>query len=313
MTEAIDIISEEITILHRLSNTIRKATRDLRNTTIDSSFHLTNEQGENIEQEVNTMFAKLVAISIPCAGKHIGDRFVASMMTRRRRVSYRRTERNSRKTPQPTASSQTASVPKIQMEPLASNRSGDLLKPADEPSSQALLGPTSGPKVTNPPRMPNLKGSEVQTATILSPSRYLKASSSPSIASSNSRKTVAQDSLQTLPFPPRPRMYDRQRYNTLKPPIVAHHDAQIKELIANEQVYLTDGRFDKGLEIKQSIAAENKKYRDERQQLKRKCGQYQGSITCPICLRLYEKQTFKHDTKWRLVNPLLPSPFLTYS
>jgi hypothetical protein len=229
MTEAINIISEEVTILHRLSNTIRKATRDVRNAKIDSSFHLTDEQGENIEQEVNTMFAKLVATSISCAGKHISDRFVASMMTRRRRVSYRREERNSPKTP---PSSQTASVPKIQIEPPASSRSGDLLKPADKPSSQALLGPTSGPKVKNPPKMPNLKGSEVQAAMTLSPSGYL---SSPSIAPSNSGKTVAQDSLQTLPFPPRPRMYDRQRYNTLKSPIVAHHDAQLPTIFDQEQ------------------------------------------------------------------------------
>jgi hypothetical protein len=153
----------------------------------------------------------------------------------------------------------------------------------------------------NQPPLVELKGSRVSAATTLPPSKLLTAYK-PAVAASTSGRTIAQKSLGSLPFPPQPRMYDRKKYNKLKSAITLNHQLQVQALRETEVIHLVRGRFDKGVEIKLSIVAANKKYRDERQRIKRTCEKNDG--TCPVCLCLFEKEFFASGTRWRLVQSM---------
>jgi Fungal Zn(2)-Cys(6) binuclear cluster domain len=294
-----DDISEEITTLHRLSNTIRKASMDARNIKIDDTFPLLDEEGRDIKEDLKLMFTNLVSVTLPEAPQNVRERVATTMFVRRRRACYRQGQNDKSKTQEPAVIQSILSVANDPLQgqpsstPTASAKPGVTL---DLPQRQLLSDPKLN--VPNMGQMPNKDGSQVQTATTLSHQQFLKAST-PSVASSTMGRTVAMDTLQDLPFPPRPRVYDRMKYDEVKPAIITKHVSNIQELLAAEVLYLRKGIFNKGLDIKKLIAAEKMSYRDQRQKAKKGCEFRQGTITCPICLCLFDKKNFSSQNRWR--------------
>lgn len=292
VSRAFKAIAEEITILHQLSNTIRKASRGARNTDIDVNYVLKNAQGDEIEQDLRSEFAAIVAYEAKHARPQIRERLVETMVARRKRVCYRQEHDRSRSIKMP---SRDSPAPIAILSSKVAKRTGSSDTLLSIPGLNPIKVQTQIPRLN---QIVELTGSQI-TASSMGSQQFLRASS-PSQVSSSSGRTVAQDSLGSLSFPPLPRMYNREQYKRVKPGIAKNHEQRVDDIRRTETISLKNGMY-KGLHFRRNLAAESARYREERKQAKRQCGWGQGSFTCPFCLSLLERGSFAKEARWRSI------------
>ncbi|KAI1095380.1 hypothetical protein F5B19DRAFT_342151 [Rostrohypoxylon terebratum] len=158
-------ISSKVSLLHELSNTIRKASRESQDIKAMSSFQLMDE-GMNIEDFLKGRFTHYLQDRFGESTDAIRNRLATTMVMRWKRVKFRRL-RYSRN---PIWPSQPAGKPSIEI---------------------------PRPEVTEPTTTPRTY-STVQTATTLVPRNFQKASALSSVS------CVRSVDVKKLCFPPRP-------------------------------------------------------------------------------------------------------------
>ncbi|KAJ0424774.1 hypothetical protein BJY00DRAFT_308679 [Aspergillus carlsbadensis] len=84
-------ISKDITLLHRLSNTIRKAGRQSQNLRAATDFKITDEAGDDVGLIFRDLFARdLIGRKFPACSDSLQERLASAMLLRRKRILYRR-------------------------------------------------------------------------------------------------------------------------------------------------------------------------------------------------------------------------------
>jgi hypothetical protein len=91
LESALSDISAEITLLHQLSNTIRKASKETHNLKAATAFVLRDEEGNDCESAFRGLFAlEIIHKKFPMCDEMIKERVATAMLLRRKRILYRR-------------------------------------------------------------------------------------------------------------------------------------------------------------------------------------------------------------------------------
>lgn len=85
-----EYIASEISLLHELSNTIRKASRKANDVKAATLFHIKDEEGYDLEEPLKNYFAANIKDQFPGISDIIRLRLAKAMVVRRKRILYKR-------------------------------------------------------------------------------------------------------------------------------------------------------------------------------------------------------------------------------
>lgn len=190
-------IGSEISRLNKISNTIRRASRESQFEKANN-FRITDEDGNNVESFLFTIFEHHINDRFPNINEGIRQRLVHAMLVRRKRILYRRHRQGIVAIqPQKIASKIAITLPPTTR--TATSANGKVI----QDNGKDLVISTF-----------KALSSVVQSATTLDPDKFKKASSSTSIVSSS--KSVALDDHECVVFPPNPGIAIKRKYEQLR-------------------------------------------------------------------------------------------------
>ncbi|KAM0546213.1 hypothetical protein ACHAPJ_010999 [Fusarium lateritium] len=202
-------VASEISRLNKVSNTIRRASKDTQALKA-SNFQIKDDEGHDVEPVLLEHFARHIGDRFPNLGEIIKQRLAHTMLLRRKRILYRRHRQGS-----------------------ASIRPPDTISAAPVTLPDAKSGaPSVQPRTTQPrtqstvPRAATTAPSQIQSATTLAPEKFKMAASSPSVISAS--KTVALGNHEDLVFPPAPGFAVKKRYEQLKSRRIAENEHKLE-------------------------------------------------------------------------------------
>ncbi|KAM5347582.1 hypothetical protein ACJ41O_007406 [Fusarium nematophilum] len=269
---ALEAIRREIGTLHRISNTIRRASKDTQNTRAEKSFKIRDDEGTDVESFLLHLFGNQIRDRFPGASDIIQQRLAHGMLLRRKRILYRRARYGGAAIrPKELPSQPRVSVPKA--------------KPSIGPPRQAVEDQVPVTATTDVAR------SVAQTATTLSPEGFEKASA-PSVISVS--KTVALSSHDDLDFPPAPCGRVLKGYRRFKRETDEKHRAFLQTIPGYVRQAEPPPRI---AGMIATAVANNKKTLDD----------YWGKllaaveeVTCPFCFYTLPIRDVVKETKWKL-------------
>ncbi|KAL4761003.1 uncharacterized protein BDW70DRAFT_150430 [Aspergillus foveolatus] len=295
-------IAEEITLMHQLSNTIRKASRESQNVRAATSFKILDEDGNDIEQWFLDLFALgIIQRRFPGCNETLQKRLAVAMLIRRKRILYRRSRywKSSTQTPSATAKA----IPQPSKEDVTNQE-------------QTLVSQKPEPEPTQRER--SVASSRAVTATTLNLEHWKKASA-PSVVSR--AKTIHWSSHEQLDFPPPPLGPIRRRLKALRERHLAEHEERLKLLSKPLCQFITIyGRCpyeDKGCAFSHdpntipfhgssstsSIQLDSKSFLEE--ELERKiendriaCNNGSMEVVCPYCCCSLSSSIVTNKFKW---------------
>ncbi|OIW32349.1 hypothetical protein CONLIGDRAFT_593596, partial [Coniochaeta ligniaria NRRL 30616] len=179
---AVHGIADQISLLHRLSNTIRRASKESQNLEAARAFRICDDDGNDTEDFLRLIFANYIRDRFPTTSEAIQQRLAGTMTLRRRRILYRRSRYGST----PIKVLDVPSQPNVEM-------------PRAQPSARPQK-PVARQETGDLQSQSGIKSS-AQSATTLAADNFHKASA-PSVVSVS--KTVALSSHEELAFPPAP-------------------------------------------------------------------------------------------------------------
>ncbi|RSL82310.1 hypothetical protein CEP51_005232 [Fusarium floridanum] len=194
LNQAIEAISKELTLLHKFTNTIRRASKEKQNVEAEKSFKIKDDEGNDAEPFLHHLFSNQIRDRFPGVSDNIQQRLANSMVLRRKRILYRR-KRYDKKPIRP---------PEL---PLPPRVSAPKVKPNVGVQRQPIKQQTA------PAPTPSTVPSVPQTATTLVAEKFQQAAA-PSVISVS--KTVALSSHDQLQFPPAPCGALMKRYRRFK-------------------------------------------------------------------------------------------------
>ncbi|EHK42542.1 hypothetical protein TRIATDRAFT_163125, partial [Trichoderma atroviride IMI 206040] len=183
----VEYIASEISLLHELSNTIRKASRKTTDVKAAALFHIQDDEGNDLEEPLKNYFATNIRDQFPGISDVLRLRLAKAMVVRRKRILYKR----SRFAPMRIA--QPSNQPVIQ---------APITKETDPGSVILEDVKESKPLAPLQPLFSSVAKSITKSATTLAPQNYQKATA-PSVISQS--KTIALGSHQDLVFPSVPK------------------------------------------------------------------------------------------------------------
>ncbi|KAL2673791.1 hypothetical protein Neosp_012235 [[Neocosmospora] mangrovei] len=192
-------IAAEITRLNKISNTIRRASKDTQ-VLKASNFQIKDDEGENAEPLLLSHFEHHIGDWFPGISENIRQRLARAMLLRRKRILYRRHRQGDTSIRSENTISQTAvTLPDAQ--------------PGAGPSLQTTSKKKDEKAAINRPAS-KVAPSQVKSATTLAPEKFKMVSSSPSVVSAS--RTIASGKHQVLTYPPAPGFAAKRRYEKLK-------------------------------------------------------------------------------------------------
>ncbi|EXM18859.1 hypothetical protein RAB80_009145 [Fusarium oxysporum f. sp. vasinfectum] len=268
-------VSREITLLHKITNTIRRASKDTQNSRAAEGFKIRDDEGNDVGTFLQEIFLRYVNDRFPVASEEIRKRLASSMVIRRKRLLYRR-ERYGKKPIQ---------LPQITSAPRISHPEPDIITPLDDaerPAKRRIVAAPTQSVVHS-----------TATATTLSPERFRKAAA-PSVVSVS--KTVKLSDNDDAVFPPAPTRALMQRYNNTKRDIEDRY----------KQRLLTIYGYHEGVELTDLVSGDAREILDA--QLVRDsalakawddCVEAVGEVTCPYCFHVLPIREVTDDLKWK--------------
>ncbi|KAF3402316.1 hypothetical protein DPV78_003647 [Talaromyces pinophilus] len=213
LDSAIGDISEEIGLLHQLSNTIRKASRETHTLKAATSFVIRDEEGNDYGSAFRDLFAlELIHWRFPECDETIRQRLAAAMLLRRKRILYRR--------------SRYGGYP-------SSNVSSSVPKQEDSNTEQARNTTQDAQNDNIDESIPELRQkksddkSQTNTATTLHMEQWKRASTPSVISRPN---TIRLSNQERLEFPPSPKGPILKKLRERKEYWIAKHDEELSSL-----------------------------------------------------------------------------------
>ncbi|KAM6534561.1 hypothetical protein FALCPG4_004191 [Fusarium falciforme] len=273
LDQVIEGISKELTLLHKISNTIRRASKEKQNIQAEKSFKIQDEEWNDAEPFLRQLFSNQIRDRFPGASENIQQRLANSMVLRRKRILYR-IKRYDKKPIRPleVPLPPTVSAPKVKP------NVGVQRQPVKQQPAQA---PT-----------PSIVPSVPQTATTLVAEKFQQAAA-PSVISVS--KTVALSSHDQLQFPPAPCGALMKRYRRFK----KEQEEQLKAILESIPGYYgpkappAPGARDAVRKHRASHKQTLDEYWDE-------CLRAVGEVVCQFCFYALPVRDVVQESKWRL-------------
>ncbi|KAH7238139.1 hypothetical protein BKA59DRAFT_236870 [Fusarium tricinctum] len=226
--KSLNEIAAEIGRLNKISNTIRRASKDTQALTA-SKFYIKDDEGNNVEETLLDNFKRHINDRFPTLGETIQERLARTMLLRRKQILYRRHRQDS------VYAKAQDTVPAVSITfPTAKAVVSLAQLKSKHPKTNSTV---SKPATTTP--------SQIQSATTLAPDKFKIAASTPSVISAS--KTIAFHSHESLAFPPAPGHAVKKRYDQLKSRRLAEYEqslnsekseankkSTVQELLAND-------------------------------------------------------------------------------
>ncbi|EWG48629.1 hypothetical protein FVEG_08333 [Fusarium verticillioides 7600] len=268
--DSLDRLSSEITLLHRITNTIRRASKDIHNSRAANGFKIRAVGGQDAGPFLQQVFLHYLTDRFPGANSIIQERLAESMVLRCKRMLYRR-ERYGNNPIQ---------LPQIEPAPRISHPVPDVIIPlynAERPAKKRKMAVAAQSVVYS-----------TATATTLSPERFRKAAA-PSAVS----KTVEISDNDGDVFPPAPIRTLMQRFKKRKQSIEDRHMKKLSAITG----------YDDGAELSAKRTRDGalaKAWND--------CLDAVGEVTCPYCFQMLPVREAVDDLKWKhhVMNDLEP-------
>ncbi|KAF4451008.1 hypothetical protein F53441_5955 [Fusarium austroafricanum] len=266
-------LRDEISLLHRISNTIRRASKETQNVKAAQVFRIKDDEGNDAEPFLRQLFLNYVHDRFRGVSNAICQRLANSMLLRRKRILYRRNRYG-----------KTAiRLPEVVAMPVISH-------PVQEPTGQTTQGPMKRRAVEAPAR--SSIQSTTRTATTLSPEKFRRAAV-PSVISMS--KTVALSNADELCFPSPPIARLQNKYNEAKKKIETQCREKHGFLLAYDYS-LDEG--DPSVFIQQVEAARLE--RDEAlAEAWKDCVDAVAEVTCPYCFHVLPVHEVADEKKWK--------------
>ncbi|KAK2055146.1 hypothetical protein LY76DRAFT_550841, partial [Colletotrichum caudatum] len=269
LSVALDGVRHEITLLHKISNIIRRASKDTQNQKAATSFQIRDDDGNDAEPLLLEVFRNQIRDRFFDIDEGLKERLARSMLTRRKRILYRRSRYNNL--------ARKNRVPPVQHE---------IRRPTIESQSQYSADHTAvgARSLTETRKQPSLSASQsvvqsmTKTATTLTPDGYRRASA-PSIISRPS--TVALNDHEDLRFPPPPCGKVVRRFKKLR-----------KERIHQLQTQIDSSTPHHSQTAKSLLEAAIKNDWEA-------CKRAVGEVICPFCFIALPAEEVSNNSLWR--------------
>lgn len=187
LRQALNAVAEDIRLLYKLSNTIRRASAESHDVEATTTFEITDADGNNLGQLFKDEFAApLLRMKFPDASERIRARLASAMLLRRRRILYRK--------------SHQAAKPKILRKPTAAETAKEPPRAWETVAVSDSNTESFKPSQSLPTRSRVL--SQAHTATTLDPEKFHQASTPSHVSTAESIPLTQDDELD---FPPIPR------------------------------------------------------------------------------------------------------------
>ncbi|KAI0968935.1 hypothetical protein F4678DRAFT_441993 [Xylaria arbuscula] len=274
LDRAIQKIANEISILHKFSNTIRRASKETHNYKAAKAFTIEDDEGNNVEPFLLELFSNNIHDRFPGASDNIRQRLADAMLMRRKRILYRR-----------------------------ARYGNSIIRPREVPAKPILTQPQARPElplpeepvkrivVTNRHRI--TAQSVAKTATTLSPENFHRASS-PSVVSVS--KTVALKSHEEIRFPPAPCGGLKRKYNKLKQEREKEYESDLELLPRPIESNNSQGPS----LFSELIQAKQAKYQKTLADDWAECLRSTPEIPCPYCFCALPVEDVIDEKKWSL-------------
>jgi hypothetical protein len=263
--DSLDRLSSEITLLHKITNTIRRASKDIHNSRAANGFKIRAVGGQDAGPFLQQIFLHYLSDRFLGASNSIQERLAGYMVLRCKRLLYRRELYGN----DPVRLPQIASAPRVSHpEPDAMIPLYDAKRPAKK-RKMAVPAHSVAYSTTTP------------TATTLSPKRFRKAAA-PSAVS----QTVEISDNDGDVFPPASIRALMQRFKKRKQSIEDRHE---KKLWA-----ITGYGYGAELSAKRTRDTTLAKAWND-------CLEAVGEVTCPYCFQVLQVHEVVDDLKWKYV------------
>lgn len=259
-------IASEISHLHKLSNMIRRASKEHQAMKM-KNFQIKDED-KDIERMLLDVFKHYIGDQFHNASDVIQQRLAEAMVLRRKRILYRRHR-------------QEAAAKLL-------NTGLEISKTLPEPQQQAStaqVDPTQEDKQKIRAAEPVVAPSEIQSATTLQADKFKKAATSPSVGSA---MTIALSGLETLRFPAAPGANAKRKYEQLKKERLAAYQTALDKLDKDSEINSPfDGQTSRAIaenDLKVTLEADIQALEE---------------VTCPYCLEALPATEAWDHRKWR--------------
>lgn len=263
-SNTLDELRNDITLLHKTSNTIRQASKESQNIKAVEVFKIRDDEGNNAEPFLRQLFFNYIRDRFPGTNEDIRERLADTMLLRRKRILYRK-ERYGKT---------SIRLPQAVAKPAISH-------PRPEPIEEATQESVKRRVVEAPSQ--SSKQSVTKTATTLSPEKFKKAAA-PSVVSLS--RTVALSSTDELCFPPPPTACLMRKYNEAKKDIEKQEDdLNYSKLDVEEcQQKLEEAAFKREKDLTEAWNS---------------CIEAVAEVTCPYCFHILPIRDVINENKWK--------------
>ncbi|KAF4948625.1 hypothetical protein FGADI_9529 [Fusarium gaditjirri] len=261
----LDELRNEITLLHKTSNTIRRASKEIQNIKAAEVFKIRDDEGNDAEPFLRQLFVNYIRDRFPGTNEEIRKRLADTMLLRRKRILYRK-ERYGKS---------SIRLPEAVAKPVISH-------PRPEPREEITQGSVKR-RAVEAPSQSHIQ-SVTKTATTLSPEKFKKAAA-PSVISVS--RTVALSSTDKLCFPPPPTAGLMRKYNKAKKEIEKQEDDPNYSNFEDEE------------RRQRAKQAAFKRERDLTEAWK-SCIEAVAEVTCPYCFHILPIRDVIDENKWKL-------------
>ncbi|KAF6827137.1 serine/threonine protein phosphatase [Colletotrichum musicola] len=228
LQQSFDRIRIEISHLNKLSNTIRKASKEDQISRA-KNFQVTDENGNDVASELLFWFKHHIGDRFPNVSETIKDRLARTMLLRRRRILYRRHRQN------------TGPIRTEKSDPETPVKLPAVWSASPLPHTEQDKPVVGTVNAKSPRSIPSL----AQSATTLDPEKFQRALT-PSVVSKS--KTIALGNHEDLVFPPAPghaakRKYQRQcreKFTNDEKSVVGTAEEELEQLLKSELEVLAE-------------------------------------------------------------------------
>jgi hypothetical protein len=278
--------SDQITLLHKFLNSIRRASKEAHNLKVASGFRIKDDDGNDVEDFVHQLFVNYVKDRFPGVSDKVCQRLAQGMLLRRKTILYRR-KRFGQVTIRP---------PEIPKQPVVTQPSARLVVKHSPLTAEVITATTASPSSQAPQ-------SVTQTATTLSPERFKKAAA-PSVISNV--KSVAPDIHNDVDFPRPPPTMIKARFFSIKSRLEKELEAELRSIRGHQNLadperlltlsphFLLAQQYRQEAQIYSATAKHHEVLDQEWNKL-----QKSTDITCPFCFLVLPSEEFTDERKWR--------------
>ncbi|KIL87806.1 hypothetical protein FAVG1_08685 [Fusarium avenaceum] len=264
-SNTLDELRNDITLLHKTSNTIRQASKGSQNIKATEAFKIKDDEGNNAEPFLRQLFFNYIRDRFPGTNEVIRERLADTMLLRHKRILYRKERYGTT----------SIRLPQAVAKPAISH-------PRPEPIEEATQESVKR-RVVEAPSKSSIQ-SVTKTATTLSPEKFKKAAA-PSVVSLS--RTVALSSTDKLCFPPPPTASLMRKYNEAKKGIKKQEDDPNYSDLEDEE----------GRQRKEEAAFKREKDLTEAWN---SCIEAVAEVTCPYCFHILPIRDVINENKWKL-------------